>query len=186
MHGDMNGNVHVNGVLDWGEPRRTDANANGMHTSRDTTPADHAVSAAFSDDDEINDAIRAARDQGRLEAEREYRESEREDADNCSVMPPATANRRCRLLPRIIFHPCISCVKSWPRTSALVFGVICPLFLLIFVSVFFGYFLAQLEGQGVLLFLPSLRCNCSACDTLLTNAAGLWLSTTRFLCRPSN
>mmetsp|Transcript_13012 Transcript_13012/g.22196 ORF Transcript_13012/g.22196 Transcript_13012/m.22196 type:complete len:681 (-) Transcript_13012:107-2149(-) len=39
-------------------------------------------------------------------------------------------------------------IAAWPRTSALTFGVVVPLLLLIAVSVFFGYFLAQLEGPG--------------------------------------
>jgi len=110
-----------------------------------------AIDSVFSGDDEINgDPISAARQQGRLDAERESERVESREtaaAEYFSVIPGTSL--RCHRLPRC-FRPFISCVKSWPRTSALVFGVICPLFLLIGVAVFFGYFLAQLEGQGVL------------------------------------
>ena len=41
-----------------------------------------------------------------------------------------------------------SCSRKWPRTSALLFGVVLPLFLLIAISLFFGYFLAMLEAPN--------------------------------------
>ena len=42
--------------------------------------------------------------------------------------------------------PCRRFILSMPRTSALLLGVVCPLFLLILISIIFGYILAQLEG----------------------------------------
>ena len=139
-----------------------------------------AIDSVFSGDDEINDdPIGAARQQGRIDAERDSErvESRETAAAEYSVIPGTSL--RCHRLPRC-FRPFISCVKSWPRTSALVFGVICPLFLLIGVAVFFGYFLAQLEGQGVLLF-----CYLFVVIVLrVTICAFTWVlesSTTRFL-----
>jgi hypothetical protein len=43
---------------------------------------------------------------------------------------------------------CGKCIASWPRTFAIFFGVIFPLWLLIIVSVFLGYFLAELEAPN--------------------------------------
>jgi hypothetical protein len=43
---------------------------------------------------------------------------------------------------------CGKCIASWPRTFALFFGVVFPLWLLIALSIFFGYFLAELEAPN--------------------------------------
>jgi hypothetical protein len=43
---------------------------------------------------------------------------------------------------------CGKCIARWPRTFAVFFGVIFPLWLLIALSVFFGYCLAELEAPN--------------------------------------
>jgi hypothetical protein len=43
---------------------------------------------------------------------------------------------------------CGKCIARWPRTFAILFGVIFPLWLLIALSLFFGYFLAELEAPN--------------------------------------
>ena len=43
---------------------------------------------------------------------------------------------------------CCRIFAAWPRSSAILFGVVMPLFLLIAVSVFLGHFFADLESHG--------------------------------------
>jgi hypothetical protein len=43
---------------------------------------------------------------------------------------------------------CGGCIARWPRTFAIFFGVVLPLWLLIAVSVLLGYFLAELEAPN--------------------------------------
>ena len=43
---------------------------------------------------------------------------------------------------------CCRIFAAWPRSSAILFGVAAPLFLLIAISVVFGYFFADLESRG--------------------------------------
>jgi hypothetical protein len=43
---------------------------------------------------------------------------------------------------------CGKCIASWPRTFEILFGVIFPLWLLIALSLWFGYFLAKLEAPN--------------------------------------
>lgn len=43
---------------------------------------------------------------------------------------------------------CGKCIARWPRISAVFFGVVFPLWLLIALSVFLGYFLAELEAPN--------------------------------------
>lgn len=110
----------------------------------DTTFVDHAVVAAA--DDEIYDAnITATGEEGRIKEERECRE--KADADADEVETATNRSGRCHFLSRC-FRPCLNCINAWPRTFTIIFCVICPLFLLILVAVFFGYFLAQFEGPG--------------------------------------
>jgi hypothetical protein len=59
--------------------------------------------------------------------EEEEEEEEEEETTKCT-----------RLCERIGLKCCCRLVTKWPRTSALTFGVVVPLFFLIAVSVFFG------------------------------------------------
>ena len=52
---------------------------------------------------------------------------------------------------------------NWPRTFALIFGVIIPLFLLILVSMFFGYGLAKIEAPTGIRSKQCHSCQPSSC-----------------------
>ncbi|KAL9186811.1 hypothetical protein ACHAXT_010531 [Thalassiosira profunda] len=59
--------------------------------------------------------------------------------------PPPCPTRFCNGVATACI-PCRAVVQRWPRTCAIFLGVVCPLFLLIFVAAICGYGLAELEG----------------------------------------
>jgi hypothetical protein len=53
-----------------------------------------------------------------------------------------------RMLKGRLCSCCGKCIENWPRTFAVFFGVIFPLWVLIFLSILFGFFLARFEAPN--------------------------------------
>jgi len=84
--------------------------------------------------------------------------------------------RKCGFYRAVCFHDkCRNALFAWPRTSSLAMGIVVPLFVVIFVAVFFGYFLARIEAPTQVRGNDALMAT-AARDTVLSVAA---LATTR-------
>eukprot|EP00984_Skeletonema_dohrnii_P010789 scaffold4233_cov142-Skeletonema_dohrnii-CCMP3373.AAC.32 len=104
---------------------------------------------------ESNDSNEAANGGGGMAAAPQAQVPPEEDelpASDEDVGSDRNLEKRCIKFGRSVGGFYHRAIAAWPRTSALTFGVVVPLFLLIAVSVFFGYFLAQLEGPDEIIY----------------------------------
>jgi hypothetical protein len=96
-----------------------------------------AVDEGAADNKEEKEESAPEQKYGSLQLQLEHNEDNDDNDDCCLRM---CKGRRCSC--------CGKCIARWPRTFAIFFGVVFPLWLLIALSIFFGYFLAELEAPN--------------------------------------